>query len=55
MVFVPADKLAMFSVATPPFNVPTPSVVVPSLNVTTPDGTPAPGLTGLSVAVNVTL
>jgi len=36
-----------------PFKVPVPSVAVRPLNVTVPVGVPAPGLTALTVAVNV--
>ena len=51
----PAVRAVVASVATPPESVPSPSDVPPFKNSTVPVGVPAPGLTGATVAVNVTL
>jgi len=53
---VPTLRSLVVNVAWPtPFNVPVPNVVPPSLkNVTVPVGGPAPGVTALTAAVNVT-
>ena len=50
----PAASADVASVADPELKAPVPRVVVPSLKVTVPPGTPAPGATALTVAVNVT-
>jgi len=42
------------ALATPALSVPVPICVEPSKNVTVPPGTPAPGDTAVTVAVNVT-
>jgi hypothetical protein len=55
MLWLPAPSVDVLKVATPPApTVPVPSVVAPSMNVTEPDGLPAPGATGDTVAVKVT-
>ena len=49
------ERADVLNVATPLLpSVPLPRTVVPSLNVTVPVATPAPGLTGVTLAVNVT-
>jgi hypothetical protein len=53
--WLPTLSALLVNVATPlAFSAPVPSVVDPSLNVTVPVGTPTLGLTGATVAENVT-
>ena len=52
---VDTAKVEVVKVAWPPLTVPVPIVVAPSRKVTVPPGEPAPGLTGVTVAVSVTL
>src|SRR6266516_4415702 len=51
----PTANVEVVNVAVPPDRVPVPSVVAPSRKVTVPLGLPAPGATGATVAVKVTL
>src|SRR5439155_13788619 len=51
----PALNADVAKVATPALKAPVPSVAAPSLKVTVPPGVPAPGVTTVTVAVNVTL
>src|SRR2546422_3248408 len=51
---LPTDREEVAKVAAPPLSVPVPRVVKPSLKVTVPLGVPAPGATGLTVAVKIT-
>src|SRR5712691_11100062 len=52
--WLPTDREEVAKVAAPPLSVPVPRVVKPSLKVTVPLGVPAPGATGLTVAVKIT-
>jgi hypothetical protein len=54
MVCVPTASVKVVNVALPPESVAVPNVVAPSKNVTVPVGVPAPGATGLTVAMNPT-
>ena len=54
-MWLAALSVEMFNVATPEITGPVASVAAPSLKVTVPLGLPAPGLTGATVAVKVTV
>ena len=51
---MPTARAEVVNVATPPLSVPVPIGLPPSRNVTVPEGTPAAGATGETVAVKVT-
>ena len=50
---MPTGRAAIAIVAAPAVRVPVPSTVAPSRTVTLPDGAPAPGATGDTVAVTL--
>ena len=54
MARLPAARLLVVRVATPPLSVPVPIEVPPSEKVMVPVGVPEPGATGETVAVKVT-
>ena len=51
---MPTARAEVVNVAMPPLSVPVPIGLPPSRNVTVPVEVPAPGVTGETVAVNVT-
>jgi hypothetical protein len=51
--WLPNARVATARLPEPPLRLAVPSTVVPSLNVIVPPTIPAPGVTGLTVAVNV--